>query len=57
VLRRHAGGVALVPLPAEHAALSSSGVRARVAAGQPVDGCVAPSVARYIAGHRLYCGA
>lgn len=36
--------------------ISSSDIRARIAAGQPVDGLVAPAVARYIDQHRLYRG-
>lgn len=34
--------------------ISSTGVRARLAAGQPVDGLVHPDVAAFIARHRLY---
>jgi nicotinate-nucleotide adenylyltransferase len=37
--------------------VSSSGVRARAAGSQPLDGLVDPGVARYIAEHELYRGA
>jgi nicotinate-nucleotide adenylyltransferase len=33
---------------------SSSDIRRRVAAGEPIDGLVAPAVAAYIAEHGLY---
>jgi nicotinate-nucleotide adenylyltransferase len=36
--------------------VSSSAIRERVAAGLPIDGMVAPAVARYIHEHRLYLG-
>jgi nicotinate-nucleotide adenylyltransferase len=36
--------------------VSSSDIRARCAAGRPVDDLVPPAVARYIARHRLYQG-
>jgi nicotinate-nucleotide adenylyltransferase len=35
-------------------AVSSTELRARVAAGRPLDGLVVPAVADYIAAHRLY---
>ena len=35
-------------------AISSSAIRARVAAGEPIEPLVGPSVAAYIAEHRLY---
>jgi nicotinate-nucleotide adenylyltransferase len=37
--------------------ISSSLVRARVAAGEPLDGLVPPAVAAYIAEHALYAAA
>ena len=36
--------------------ISSSAVRARVAAGEPIEPLVGPAVAAYIAEHRLYRG-
>jgi nicotinate-nucleotide adenylyltransferase len=39
---------------ARTAAVSSTEVRARLAAGAPIDGLVPPAVARHIAAHQLY---
>ena len=47
-----AGLLYALPMPLRNE--SSTAVRARLAAGQTVSGWVAPAVARFIAGHRLY---
>ncbi len=41
-----------LPLPMHD--ISATDIRARVARGQPLDGLVAPAVARYIESHALY---
>lgn len=55
-----AGGTELVPtvrfLSMSPMAVSSSLVRERLAAGEPVEGLVGPAVAAYIAEHGLYRG-
>ncbi len=54
VLRRHARNMAMVALPVEHAALSSTAVRRRVARGESLIGFVCEDAAQYIADHSLY---
>jgi nicotinate-nucleotide adenylyltransferase len=49
---RVGGGIHLVE--ADTAAVSSTGIRARLASGGSIDGMVAPPVARHIAVHQLY---
>jgi len=44
----------IVELPFEPMAVSASDIRRRLAAGQPTQGLLDASVARYIAEHRLY---
>ena len=46
-------GPRLVDMPA--VAVSSTDIRRRIAAGEPIDELVPSSVARFIAEHRLYC--
>jgi nicotinate-nucleotide adenylyltransferase len=41
-------------VPAATTAVSSTEIRARLAAGQPIEGLVPPAVAKYIAAHELY---
>ncbi|MCW7539290.1 nicotinate-nucleotide adenylyltransferase [Aquabacterium sp. A7-Y] len=52
VLARHPHRIESLPLPAM--TVSSTEVRARAAAGEPLDALVPAAVARYIAQHRLY---
>jgi nicotinate-nucleotide adenylyltransferase len=47
-------GTAIVPVKAWTRDVSSSGIRARLAHQQPIDGLVPPPVARYILEHHLY---
>ena len=47
-------GDTIYRVEATTAAVSSTDIRARVAAGAPVDGLVPPAVARHIAVHQLY---
>ena len=47
-------GTSIHPVDAETAAVSSSEIRARLAAGQPIDGLVPAPVARHIGAHQLY---
>ncbi|GAA0500108.1 nicotinate (nicotinamide) nucleotide adenylyltransferase [Pigmentiphaga sp. GD03639] len=51
-LARH--GRTLHRLPMPEMAISSSGIRQRLARGESVDGLVPPAVLRYITQHRLY---
>ena len=44
----------VVVLEGPHLDISASDIRARVAAGRPIDGLVPPSVAAYIKAHHLY---
>lgn len=44
----------VVELPLPAMPLSSSDIRERAARGEPLDACVPPAVARYIAQHHLY---
>ncbi len=44
----------IIPLAVPPQAVSSTGVRARVAAGEPIDDLVPERVAKYISGHGLY---
>jgi nicotinate-nucleotide adenylyltransferase len=41
-------------IPVAESGISSTDIRARVAAGKDIDGLVPPAVANYIARHRLY---
>jgi nicotinate-nucleotide adenylyltransferase len=47
-------GESILLIEAMTAAVSSTDIRARLGAGQSIDGMVPPSVARHIAVHRLY---
>jgi len=49
-----AGRIFVLPIPVYPQ--SSSGIRARIAAGESLDGEVPPAVADYIHAHRLYVG-
>ncbi len=49
-----APGTAIIPIEARTRDVSSSGIRARLAAGESIDGLVPPPVARYIHKHHLY---
>ena len=49
-----ASGPRVVPFELEPQPVSSSRIRSRVAAGEPLDGLVAPAVAAYIEAHGLY---
>jgi nicotinate-nucleotide adenylyltransferase len=51
---RHRVGQTIHLVPAKTSPASSSEIRARLAAGQPVDGLVPPAVVRHIATHHLY---
>jgi nicotinate-nucleotide adenylyltransferase len=51
-LRREAAGIVILRGP--NVDVSASEIRARVAAGLPIDGLVAPPVAMYIEAHHLY---
>ncbi|MGH8188649.1 MAG: nicotinate-nucleotide adenylyltransferase [Steroidobacteraceae bacterium] len=51
---RHRVGQTIHLVPAETSPASSSEIRARLAAGEPVEGLVPPAVMRHIATHHLY---
>lgn len=51
---RYRVGQTIHLVPARTSPASSSGIRARLAAGEPVDGLVPPAVARHIVQHHLY---
>lgn len=51
-LREHAIGISILRGP--NLDVSATEIRRRVAAGLPIDGLVAPAVARYIEAHHLY---